>query len=259
MPGAGPPHRPRSLVWLYSLSAAAAFCLTAVDVGISPLQLRGAMADIVDYLGRYLHPDFQDWRSYLADMGRTMAMAVWGTALAVIGAVAMGPLAAQNLSPNAPLHRLARETLSFLRAMPDLLIALVLVGLLGLGPLPGILALALHTTGFLGKFCADSLERVGPGVHEALDACGATTGQKLMFAGWPSIVREFTGYALYILDRNARMACALGVVGAGGIGVALQQAVRVFEYRQASAIILVVLVTIIAIDYASTWLRGRLM
>ncbi|MDO8777801.1 MAG: ABC transporter permease subunit [Burkholderiaceae bacterium] len=143
-------------------------------------------------------------------------------------------------------------------AMPDLLLALIFVTALGLGPLPGALALGVHTAGFLGKFFAESLERVDKGVCEGVASTGANFAQMVMYAGWPSILREALGNVLYILDRNVRMASVLGLVGAGGIGLALHDTLRLFEYGQSAALILVILATILLIDYASAWLRKRL-
>jgi phosphonate transport system permease protein len=121
-----------------------------------------------------------------------------------------------------------------------------------------VLALGVHTAGFMGKFCAESMERVEPGIYEALAATGATLPQRIMYAAWPSVLREAAGYALIILDRNVRMAAVLGLVGAGGIGLALHDTLRLFDYGRSSALILVMLVTIIVIDTLSSSLRRRL-
>jgi phosphonate transport system permease protein len=170
----------------------------------------------------------------------------------------LAPFAARNLTPNKATYRLAREVLNFLRAMPDLLLALIFVAALGLGPLPGALALGVHTAGFLGKFFAESLERVDKGVIEAVQATGASRSQVVMYAGWPSILREAIGYTLYIMDRNVRMASVLGLVGAGGIGLALHDTLRLFKYGESAALIVVILTVILAFDYFSTWMRGKL-
>jgi phosphonate transport system permease protein len=124
--------------------------------------------------------------------------------------------------------------------------------------MPGALAIGVHTAGFLGKFFAESLERVDPGVYEALAATGAGRMQVVMCAGWPSIQREALGYVLYIFDRNVRAASVLGLVGAGGIGLALHDTLRLFNYGESAALILLLLVTILVIDNLSTWLRRKI-
>lgn len=252
------PKRPRNLfpVWLAAVLALMWFFIFDLDLSFEAL-LYGA-SDMVEYFSRYTTPDLSHLPRYLGLMVVTLATALWGTFFALVVASVVAPMAARNLAPNRAVYRAARELLSFMRAMPDLLLALIFVAAIGLGPLPGALALGVHTAGFLGKFFAESMERVDTGVYEALTATGAVLPQRIMFAAWPSILREAAGYTLYIFDRNVRMASVLGMVGAGGIGLALHDTLRLFDYGQSATLILVILVTIMLIDYASTWLRGRL-
>jgi phosphonate transport system permease protein len=252
------PPKPRNLfpVWLAALLAL--LWLIVHDLEISFETLAYGVADMGEYFSRYSKPDFSDMSRYLDLMKVTLATALWGTVFALVVAFFLAPLAARNLAPYPLAYRAARELLNFMRAMPDLLLALIFVAALGLGPLPGALALGIHTAGFLGKFFAESLERVDNGVYEGVTSTGANFPQIVMYAGWPSIQREALGYVLYILDRNVRMASVLGLVGAGGIGMALHDALRMFNYGQSAALIIVLLVTILIIDYASAWLRRRL-
>jgi phosphonate transport system permease protein len=231
----------------------------AWDLGIKPSLLRTLLPDMGEYLSRYLRPDFRPWRAYLGLLWQTISIALWGTALSFLISFVSAPLAARNFAPAWPLYRVVRHVQVFFRAMPDLLLALIFVSAVGLGPMPGIMALALHTSGFLGKFFAESLERVDKGGCEALRTSGAGYVQILLFAGWPAILRETIGHTLYIFDRNVRMAMVLGLVGAGGIGRTLHDSLRVFKYNQASAVIVLVLVTIVLIDALSTSLRRRVL
>ncbi|MEW5904402.1 MAG: phosphonate ABC transporter, permease protein PhnE [Pseudomonadota bacterium] len=243
-------------VWLSAWFAVMWLIVVDLDLSFETLWYGGE--DIAEYFSRYGTPDFSDLSRYVALLGQTLATALWGSALAFFVAVLLSPLAAHNLAPNAFVYRCAREALNFMRAMPDLLLALIFVAALGLGPLPGVLALGLHTAGFLGKFFSESMERVDPGVYEAIAATGASRLQVVMYAAWPSIQREALGYTLYIFDRNVRMASVLGLVGAGGIGLALHDTLRMFNYDESAALIIVILSTILIIDYLSTWLRGKL-
>ncbi|MDP2369571.1 phosphonate ABC transporter, permease protein PhnE [Rhodoferax sp.] len=252
------PPRPRNLFPVWLAAVLAVLWLIVHDLEISFETLVYGVADMGEYFSRYRQPDFSDLSRYLELMGVTLATALWGTAFALVVGFFLAPLAARNLSPHPLVYRLVREVLNFMRAMPDLLLALVFVAALGLGPLPGALALGVHTAGFLGKFFAESLERVDQGVYEGVASTGANFPQLVMYAGWPSILREALGFTLYILDRNVRMASVLGLVGAGGIGLALHDTVRMFDYGKSGALILVILVTILIIDYASAWLRRRL-
>lgn len=228
------------------------------DLELSFETLLYGVEDIAEYFSRYGSPDFSDISRYVELLMQTLATALWGSAMAFTAALLLAPFAARNITPSPTLYRIARELLNFMRAMPDLLLALIFVAALGLGPLPGALALGIHTAGFLGKFFSESLERVDAGVYEAVSATGASRLQIVMYAGWPSILREALGYTLYIFDRNVRMASVLGLVGAGGIGLALHDTLRMFNYDESAALIIVILVTILIIDYLSTWLRGKL-
>lgn len=216
------------------------------------------IGNIGEYLSRYLNPDFRDWQKYLMLMVQTLAIALWGTVLAFVTSFMLAPLGAKNLSPHPLIYRLTRELFNFMRAMPDLMLALIFVSAIGLGPLPGVLALGVHTSGFLGKFFAESMERVTAGTYEGIRSTGANFTQVVMLAAVPSILPEMAGYTLYIFDRNVRMASVLGLVGAGGIGLALHDNLRLFRYNESAALILVILGTIVIIDYLSTWIRERI-
>lgn len=242
-----------------ALTAVLAILVLAVaDLDLAVEDLSHGLEDVVEYFSRYSAPEFSRLPVWLSLMLQTLATALWGTVLAMLLGGLLAPLAARNLSPHPLAYRLAREGLNLIRALPDLLLALVFVAALGLGPLPGVLALGVHTAGFLGKFCAESMERVEPGVYEALSATGARWSQRVAYAAWPSVLRETAGYVLVILDRNVRMAAVLGLVGAGGIGLALHDTLRLFDYGQSAGLIVVILVTIAALDAFSSWLRARL-
>ncbi|MDJ0662729.1 MAG: phosphonate ABC transporter, permease protein PhnE [Crocosphaera sp.] len=232
-------------------------CLVYLQLPFGELFRSGG--NIAEYLSRYTHPDFSEFFKYLGLMISTVAIALWGTVLSLTLSFFLAPIAAKNLSPHPLIYRIAREMLNFFRAMPDLVLALVFVAALGLGPLPGFLALGIHTTGFLGKFLAESMERVDKGVYEGVSATGTNTLQLIMYAAWPSILQEVIGYTLYIFDRNVRMATVLGLVGAGGIGVELNTTLKFFNYEKAATLMLIILVTIIMIDYLSTWLRKKVL
>lgn len=252
------PPKPFNPIPIWIAAIVCILWLIVWDLDISLETLAYGVDDMAEYFSRYGQPDFTSLSRYLALMGVTLATAFWGTAFALLVAFILAPVAARNFSPNPVTYRIARETLNFLRAMPDLLLALIFVAALGLGPLPGALALGVHTAGFLGKFFAESLERVDSGVCEGVASTGANFPQMVMYAGWPSILREAMGYVLYILDRNVRMASVLGLVGAGGIGLELHTSLRLFNYNQSATLILVILGTILVIDYASAWIRRRL-
>jgi len=249
------PFNPAPLL-IAAVFVVAGLCVMHLDLSVDGLGY--ALQDIAEYFSRYTRPDFSDLPHSLFLLLQTLATALWGTAIACVGAFILAPLAARNLAPNRVCFTLVREALSVSRATPDLVLALFFVAAIGLGPLPGTLALGVHTLGFLAKFIAESLERVPEGTYEGVRATGAGRIQTLFFAGWPSIGRETVGYVLYIFDRNVRMSSVLGLVGAGGIGQALYDALRLFQYGRSAMLILILLVTIVAIDALSGWARQRL-
>lgn len=251
------PPKPVNLFPAWLTLALAGFYAATVHLEIDYQAIVFGLADMREYFGRFTAPDFADIGRFAALMLETLAIAIWGTALAFIGAVLLAPFAARNLAPHWIAYRIAREILNFLRAMPDLLFAVVFVAAIGLGPLPGVLALGLHTTGFLGKVLAEHLERVPAGTYDGVRASGAGFLQTVMWAGWPSILQETIGYTIFIIDRNVRVAAVLGLVGAGGVGVEMMTALRLFQYDRAGALIIIILMTILAIDYLSAWLRRK--
>jgi len=249
------PTKPKNLFPVWLSVVLALLWLIIWDLGVDFKDLLYGIEDMTEYFSRYGTPNFSNISSYLYLMVQTLVTAFWGTTFAFIIAAVVAPYAARPLTPNAVAYRVARELLNFMRAMPDLLLALIFVSSMGLGPLPGVLALSVHTAGFLGKFFAENMERVPAGKYEALSAVGAGFTQKIVFAAWPSMLREAVGNTLYIFDRNVRMAAVLGLVGAGGIGLELHDALRLFKYNQASALIIIILITIVVIDNLSSWIR----
>lgn len=210
---------------------------------------------MIDLLKRLLPPDFSNLGKLIISMIETIEIGILGTILATFLAIPIGLFSARNIAPNRVIYHLAKTITIFSRAVPEFIMAMILVIAVGFGALPGVLALGFHTMGFLAKFFAEEIEHVSTGPIEALKATGANRFQIIMFAIVPQIIPSFVGFTLYILDRNIRMATMLGIVGAGGIGYRLQSAFRMFHYREVSAIIIIIFVTIYIIDILSSKLR----
>jgi phosphonate transport system permease protein len=198
------------------------------------------------------------WR-VLVKMVETLEIALWGTILAVVVSVPLALGGARNYAPHATVYALSRATVSFLRAIPEMISALFLVLAFGFGPIAGILALGFHAAGFLGKFYAEDIENAERGPQEALAAIGAGRLKVLWFGVMPQVVPQYIAYTLYILDRNVRMATIIGIVGAGGIGQELKGRYEMFNYGHVSTILLVLFVTVFALDQLSARIRARLI
>jgi phosphonate transport system permease protein len=189
----------------------------------------------------------------------TVEMAIWGTILAILLAVPLAILGARNYTWAGWLYVGARGACSLVRAIPELIVALILVVMYGPGPVAGILALGFHTCGFLGKFLADDIENADPGPQEALRATGGNRIQVLRLAVLPQIMPQVIAYVQYILERNVRTATILGVVGAGGIGFELMGRFENGEYGSVSTVLLVVFLAVFLLEQATQALRKKLM
>jgi len=185
----------------------------------------------------------------------TVQMALAGTFLALLAAFPLGFLAARNLTPHPYVYYTARSALNLIRTIPDLALGLLFVAAVGLGAFAGTLALAVHTATVLGKLLSESAESIDEGVVEALRATGAGYSQILSFAVLPQILPDLISFTLYRLETNIRAASVLGLIGAGGIGYLMNTSFRTFQYREAAAIVLVLIALVMIVDHLSSSLR----
>ena len=211
-----------------------------------------------DILSRMLPPDFSNLNELVYAMFETIEIAFLGTFIAIVLSIPLGLFSAKNLAPNYFVYLICKTIVIFFRAIPEFIIAMILVIAIGFGAMPGVLALGLHTMGFLAKFYAEDIEHINKGPIDALKSSGATKSQIISFGVIPQILPSFVANNLYILDRNVRMATMLGIVGAGGIGYELQSSFRMFEYERVSAIIILIFVTIFLIDHFSAFIRSKI-
>lgn len=227
----------------------------SIHLKVNPITIFQSFSYFADITGRMLPPDFSDLGALLLSMLETIEIGFLGTILATILSIPIGLVSAKNITPSKWVYYPARLITTFFRAVPEFILAMILVISVGFGALPGILALGLHTMGFLSKFYAEEIEHVRSGPIEAIEAAGASHMQKITFAIIPQILPNFVGYSLYIFDRNIRMATILGIVGAGGIGYRLISSFRMFEYQEVSAIIIIIFITIFLLDALSSKAR----
>jgi len=247
----------RTYTFIFSLLAALIFVI--IDLEINFIKLFSDSSKYFgDILSRMLPPDFSNFSNLIYSMFETIEIAFLGTFIAIALSIPIGLFSARNLAPNYFVFLTARIITIFFRAIPEFIIAMILVIAVGFGAIPGVLALGLHTMGFLAKFYAEDVEHVNKGPIEALKSSGASKRQIIAFAVIPQIIPSFVANNLYILDRNIRMATMLGIVGAGGIGYELQSSFRMFEYQKVSAIIIIIFITIFLIDHLSSFIRSKI-
>ena len=213
----------------------------------------------LDSLGADLEEWFWNLDGWLALLLDTLLMAYVGTLFGAIAAFALCFLASANLTRSATLRFASRRLLEFCRTVPEIVFALMFVYAFGFGPMPGILAIAIHTAGALGKQFSEVVENVNMQPVEGLTATGATYVETIRFGVVPQILSNFMSYSLLRFEINVRGATVLGFVGAGGIGKELISSIRQFYYADVSAILLIVITTVFLIDWLTERLRHRLL
>lgn len=205
----------------------------------------------------YLVEPFGYLLHVVAKLIETLEIALWGTVLAVLLSAPLAFFSASNLTTGKGMYIAARAVVSWLRAVPELVSALFLVMAYGFGPIAGVIALALHGAGFLGKFYAEDIESADPKPQEAIRALGANRLKMLRYAILPNVLPQYIAYTLYVLDRNVRTATVIGIVGAGGIGQELKGRFDMFNYQHVGTILIAIFVMVFVIDQLAARLRQR--
>jgi phosphonate transport system permease protein len=198
------------------------------------------------------------WRKWLRMLGETLLISYVGTLIGATFAFALNFFAAENTSPSPWLRFTVRRLLEFARTVPGIVFALIFVIAFGLGPMAGVLAIAIHSTGALGKLFSEIVENADMKPVEGIRSTGASWLSCMRFAVVPQVTAGYASYALLRFEVNVREASVMGFVGAGGIGQELVVAIRKFYYSDVSAILLTIIVTVFVIDISTGWLRGRL-
>lgn len=214
--------------------------------------------NMVDLLSGFMQPNFRDWRVYAAAMVETVQIAIWGTALAVLVGSPFAILASSNVCPVwvvQPVRRLMDAS----RAINEIVFALVFVVAVGLGPLAGVLALAVHNIGIIAKLFSEAVEATDPRPVEGIRATGASRLQEVVHGILPQVMPLWSSFTLYRFETNVRSATVLGIVGAGGIGQPLYENIRSFQYSETASIIIIVVVTVSLIDLLSSRIRKFLI
>lgn len=201
---------------------------------------------------------FWGWRKWLWMLGETILISYVGTLFGAVLAFSSNFFAAENTSPAPWLRFLVRRLLEFARTVPGIVFALIFVIAFGLGPMAGVLAIAIHSTGALGKLFSEIVENADMKPVEGVRSTGASWTSCMRFAVLPQVAAGYASYALLRFEINVREASVMGFVGAGGIGQELVVAIRKFYYSDVSAILLMIILTVFVIDIGTGWLRGRL-
>nr|WP_062330635.1 phosphonate ABC transporter, permease protein PhnE [Herbidospora sakaeratensis] len=261
-PRPAPPRRkgPSALATVITVVVVGVHVLAWQATEFSPATLVQGWRGMADFFAQALPPDLSGevLGPSVAAALVTLCIGLLGTTLSIPFALVLALLAARATTPGVWAYQAARSLLSFLRAVPDVVFALVFVTAVGLGPFAGVLALIFHNTGVMGKLWAEAMEEIDLGPRDALTVAGASKIQSAAHAVLPSVVPQFLGLLLYRFDVNVRSSLVLGLVGAGGIGFLINQSIRLFRFDEMVTHILVVLVLVIAVDQSSAYIRRRI-
>ena len=249
-----------NLGWLPRIAtgvvAVAVLAWAAAGAQVSFTELTKGLPWIGDILSRMLPPNWAFLDKLVRPAIETIQIALWGTLLSVILAVPVCFFAARNLTPNRVVYQFTRQLFNVTRGINEIILALVFVAAVGLGPFPGVLALAVHGAGMLGKFFAESIEEIDQGPIEALRATGAGAVQTIIFGVLPQVITAWIAVVLYRFETNLRQATVLGMVGAGGIGFELVGSMKLFQYHDTATCIVVIIAMVMVADYVSSRLRS---
>jgi phosphonate transport system permease protein len=212
---------------------------------------------IFGLIAESLPPNFADAPDWIKPLLDTLAMSIAGTAMAVVLSLPLALLAARNTSPHPLVYQIARSVLNGLRSVPELIMGIIFVAAVGFGALPGVLALGLHSVGMVGKFFAEAIEHVDDEPIEAVKAVGARPMQVVVHAVLAQVVSQIADVSIYRWEYNFRASTVMGMVGAGGIGSELMSALRLMQYQDVSAILIVILLMVTLVDSFGSYLRKR--
>jgi phosphonate transport system permease protein len=260
----GRPTRPRRSPWsLVGIAAFLAITWWAASrefgIGFDLVSVFTNLTRGASILAEFFPPNWAYLPRTFEPMLETFQMAVVASALGCGLALPVSFLASRVSTPNFPMLFANRTALNVVRALPDLLYALIFVAAVGIGPLPGILALIFFNIGVTAKLMSETVDGVDPGPIEAANAAGGNRTQVVRWAILPQVLPNYVAYSLYVFELNIRASAVLGIVGAGGIGNNINTARKFFQYDNLSVILIEIFVFVFVIELVSIWLRRRLV
>jgi phosphonate transport system permease protein len=258
----GRPGRSRQFVMALGAGAVVLLIFGMGQLGFFDGKFLAGVGKLGEIAGLMLPPNPGDWahvRLYLMSLIETVAIALLGTLSAAILAGPLALLAAKNVTTARLLHFLSRRSLDTIRSVDILIWALIWINVVGLGPFAGVLAIMTSDIGNFGKLFSEAIEAADRKPREGIVASGGGAVLGVRFGILPEVFPVLASQVLYFFESNTRSATIIGIVGAGGIGLHLAEAIRTLELQQASFIILMILVAVAAIDVVSSQLRFALI
>ncbi|WP_353113793.1 phosphonate ABC transporter, permease protein PhnE [Microbacterium sp.] len=258
------PARPRGswkgpVIALVVVAITVVMCLPGIGIGVDFGAIARNWQHGADKIVKLVQPDWSFFPKTIPPLVETLQMAVIATAIGALVSLPLSFWAARSTNPQAPFRMAVRGVLNVVRSVPDLLYAAILVAMVGVGALPGILALLLFNVGILVKLVSEAIDTNDVGPLEAGRAVGATQSKINRTLALPDAWPAFANQTLYVFELNVRASTVLGLVGAGGMGLLIDAVRTFYRYDQLSLIILEVLVVVIVIDLVSDAIRRRLV
>ena len=236
-----------------------AVAISLRTVQVIPEFLYDAPEQMLDLLERMWPPQWSYYPKVHEALVETLHIATLGTLLAIVMAVPVGLLAAHNVTPYASLNYFAKLILVSSRSVNSLVWALLFVAVFGPGALAGTMAIAFRSIGFVGKLFGEAVEEARPGPIEALRAAGAPWLTILLKGYWPQVQPAFWGIALFRWDIGVRESSVLGLVGAGGIGMIMDDAMNTFRWERVAVMMIAIFAVVIVAEVAVTYIRKRII
>ncbi|WP_148235768.1 phosphonate ABC transporter, permease protein PhnE [Thermaerobacter marianensis] len=249
--------RAETVFWLVVLVVL--YLWSSEGTEVSLLSLWEGLDTVARMLRRMWPPDWSYLPETLEPLLETLRLALLGTTLGALLAVPLSFLSARNVAGRGWAYQVSRAVMNLIRSIPDLVWAALLVPAVGIGPTAGVLALTLFSTGIVAKLVSESVEAIDRGPLEALDAVGASRLARIVYAVAPQVLPHFIAYTLFMFEINLRTSTVLGLVGAGGIGATMMTQLTFFRYDRLMAIVIMLFVLVVVVDWISTRWRQRLV
>jgi phosphonate transport system permease protein len=246
-------------LFVFTVACLVAFVWSWIFLGMSFSGITSSFGDVGRLVKRMVPPDFSNLSNIVDATIETVWMAVMGTAGAIVLSFPLALGAARNTSPHPTVRYICRTVISLTRAVPELVLGAVFVSALSIGPLPGVLALAIHSIGMVGKLFADAIEQAAEAPREATISVGATRRQTTRASILPQAMPSMIATALFRLEINIRASTVLGLVGAGGIGFLIQTSLRSLDYESALGAVSVIFVVVTVVELLSVRIRSSIL
>ena len=250
--------RKRSRTPAIVLLLAVAVYLSLKATGFSMSVVINKFSKMLDLLVKIFQPNWEFFPKVVSPLVDTIKMSILGTVIGCVIALPVAILASSNINKNIVVVSIFRFILALIRTLPTLIIALVCALIFSLGTFSGTIAIAIFTFGIVAKMLFESIETIDMGPFEAMEALGANKFQAFWSACVPQILPVYLSHSLYCFEMNVRASAILGYVGAGGLGITINERIGWRDYNSLGMVLLSLFVVVVAIDFFSEYLRRKL-